>query len=103
MLGGQIVGHASYVVLSGDHAEVATAVADIHQGRGIGTILLRYLAEVASANGIRVFEADVLADNDKMLEVFGGIFVIEARTEAGVRHISFPTKPTRRLPEARST
>ncbi len=95
LVGDNIVGHASYVVVSGDRAEVAMAVADAYQGRGIGTMLLRRLAEIASANGIDFFEADMLAENDKMFEAFRESFSLEGRIEAGVRHICFSTKPTR--------
>src|SRR5215472_13675893 len=66
----RLVGHAFYVRVEGEVAEVAFAVADEFQGRGLGTILLGQLAEVAATNDISVFEADVLASNHRMLEVF---------------------------------
>ena len=66
----RIVGHALYAALDDEHAEVAFAVADEYQGRGLGTILLGHLAEVAAAHGIRVFDAFVLPGNLKMLEMF---------------------------------
>src|SRR6266508_3578423 len=58
-----IVGHAFYAALDEHRAEVAFTIADDFQGRGLGTILLGQLAEVASANGIQVFEAEVVASN----------------------------------------
>jgi GNAT superfamily N-acetyltransferase len=42
---------------------------DFH-GQGIASRLLRHLATVATMQGIRTFEADVLADNKAMLTVF---------------------------------
>ena len=51
-------------------AEVAFAVRDDHQGRGIGTLLLEHLARIARAAGITEFEADVLGENNQMLSVF---------------------------------
>src|SRR5450759_727795 len=43
-----IVGHAMYVETAPRKAEMALAVADAYQGRGLGTILLGQLAEVAA-------------------------------------------------------
>jgi acyl-CoA synthetase (NDP forming)/GNAT superfamily N-acetyltransferase len=51
-------------------AEVAFVVADAHQGRGIGSVLLEHLAEAAREVGIKRFEALVLAENVKMMRVF---------------------------------
>jgi CRP-like cAMP-binding protein len=44
-------------------AEVALTVADAHQGRGIGTLLLGALAVAARVDGIERFHARVLSDN----------------------------------------
>ena len=56
----------------GDEAEVAFAVADEHQGRGLATLLLEYLATYAATQGITRFSAETLIDNRRMLEVFRG-------------------------------
>ena len=53
-----------------DQAEVAFTVEDAHQGQGIGTLLLKELADLAPRHGIRVFEAEVLGTNTPMLAVF---------------------------------
>ncbi|HUI28444.1 MAG TPA: GNAT family N-acetyltransferase, partial [Candidatus Kryptonia bacterium] len=52
-----IVGVARYAPVSTDHgserrAEIAFAVLDQYQGRGVGTLLLEHLAPIAHANGI---------------------------------------------------
>ena len=47
----------------GDVAEVAFAVADEWQGKGVGTLLVERLAEDARAAGITRFRADVRPDN----------------------------------------
>ncbi len=92
----RVVGHAFYALLDEHHAEVAFTIADDFRGRGLGTILLGQLAEVAVANGIQVFEAEVVAANRAMLGVFRESgFHIEVRAEAGQLHISFPTSFTR--------
>ena len=59
---GEPVGIAR-LVRHGDLAEVAFAVADDFQGRGVGTVLVGRLAEDACAAGITRFCGDVSADN----------------------------------------
>ncbi|HEV2887325.1 MAG TPA: GNAT family N-acetyltransferase [Jatrophihabitans sp.] len=54
----------------GRSAEVAFVVADAHQGRGIGSVLLEHLAQIARELGIARFEALVLVENTTMLRVF---------------------------------
>lgn len=51
-------------------AEVAFVVADDHQGRGIGSILLEHLAAAGRERGLTRFTALVLAENRQMLRVF---------------------------------
>ena len=45
-------------------------VADAHQGRGIGSVLLEHLAEIGRELGVARFEALVLVENATMLRVF---------------------------------
>jgi acetate---CoA ligase (ADP-forming) len=67
----RIVAVANYVRLRDVRAaEVAFAVADDFQGRGVGTRLLEQLAAAASGVGIEEFVAEVMADNTAMLRVF---------------------------------
>lgn len=54
-------------------AEVAVAVVDSHQGRGLGTLLLGVLGRSAAANGIRRFLAYVLPENAPMMQIFRGL------------------------------
>ena len=66
-------------------AEVAFAVLDEHQGKGIGSLLLRHLAIIGKAQGVREFQAEVLTDNRKMIAVLEGSgFPFERSTEFGV-------------------
>lgn len=67
---GAIVGHAIYVQLDLERAEVAVEVADHLHGRGLGTILIGGLAALAERRGIAVFVAEVLCENRAMLDVF---------------------------------
>ena len=94
----RVVGHAFYAVVDERRAEVAFTIANDFQGRGLGTILLGQLAEVAAANGVQVFEAEVVAANHAMLNVFRASgFPIEVDATAGQLHVTFPTSFT---PEA---
>jgi acetyl coenzyme A synthetase (ADP forming)-like protein len=61
------------------------------QRRGIGTILLDCLAEIARARGITHFAADVLADNRVMLSVFRHAgYAVSSNVSYGVTHLEFP-------------
>jgi RimJ/RimL family protein N-acetyltransferase len=87
-----VVAHAVYLSTGPDRAEVAFAIADAYQGRGLGTILLGQLAEEASQNGVHVFEARVLPQNHGMIQVFRDSgFPVEVRSELGERAVEFPT------------
>ena len=50
-------------------AELSVTVADEHQGRGLGTVLVDSLIETARANGVRVLDGHVLDDNGPMRQV----------------------------------
>jgi acetyl coenzyme A synthetase (ADP forming)-like protein len=90
--GEHVVGHAFYAVVSDNRAEVAFTIANDFQGRGLGSILLGQLAQVASANGIEIFEAEVVAANHAMLHVFRASgFPIEVNARAGQLNVVFPT------------
>lgn len=91
----RVVGHAFYASINDERAEVAFTIANDYQGRGLGAILLCQLAEVAAVNGIKVFEADVVASNHPMLGVFRGSgFPIEVNANAGQLQVVFPTSFT---------
>jgi acetyl coenzyme A synthetase (ADP forming)-like protein len=91
----RIVGHAMCARVRGDRAEVAFAIADDYQGRGLGTLLLGQLAEIASANGLHSFEAQVLPENHQMLEVFRESgFAVRTHAAQGEIRIEFPTEIT---------
>ena len=87
-----VVAQAGYVRGDGDRAEVAFAVADVFQGRGISTILLGQLAEIGHAVGINTFEASVLSENHRMIGVFRESgFNVSTHASAGVIELEFPT------------
>ena len=81
-----IVGLGDYA-RRGSSADIAFAVEEDYQCRGIASRLLRELVRLARANGITRFQADVLAENTAMLKVLrrSGLPMQERRTE-GVVH-----------------
>ena len=78
-----------------DSAEVAFVARDDHQGRGLGSILLEHLAAAARENGLRRFEAEVLAENHAMVRVFRQAgYQVSRAFEDGVLHLEFDIDPT---------
>ena len=81
-------------------AEVAFAVADEFQGRGVGTRLVEQLAAVAGATGVETFVAEVMPDNRAMLRVFEDAgFDITREIEGGTVEVRFSIEPTERYRE----
>lgn len=75
----------------GDTAEVAFAVADDQQGRGLGTRLLELLTYHARSQGITRFKAYVLGENRQMMRVFRNSGYELSRTiDSGVFTVDFP-------------
>ncbi len=84
-----IIGGGRYVLIDVGKAEVAFAVVDNYQGQGVGTALMRHLATLARAVGLKELSAEVLVDNVSMLKVFekSGLRMNTTR-EAAVVHVS---------------
>ncbi|OLE30497.1 MAG: hypothetical protein AUG43_03225 [Actinobacteria bacterium 13_1_20CM_3_68_10] len=87
----RIVGVARYDRARGtDVAEVAVAVIDEYQRRGLGSVLLAELARVAGAHGIKTFSLIVLPENREMLGLLRKMgWIHQARLAGGVYEISF--------------
>ncbi len=86
---------ASYFAERGRVAEVAFAVADDFQGKGLATMLLERLAVLASQYGFEKFQASTLAENVPMLEVFRDSgFEIRSKTSAGVVDLQLSLTPS---------
>jgi RimJ/RimL family protein N-acetyltransferase len=66
--GEELIGEARFVRDRADpeRAELAMAVADGWQGRGVATALLKTLLAEAPRGGVRVLRADVMCDNARM-------------------------------------
>jgi acetyl coenzyme A synthetase (ADP forming)-like protein len=94
-LGGDIVAVARYMRGHGDEAEVAFTVQDDQQGRGLGTVLLEYLAAIAREHGISRFVAMTLSQNTRMLRVFAEAgFEVHREFDGGTVDLSFDIEPT---------
>lgn len=84
-------------------AEVAFVVADSHQGRGLGPILLEHLAGAAAENGFTEFEAEVLSENPNMVAVFRDAgYQISRAFDGSTVHVSFEIDPTDALTSVRN-
>ena len=88
----QIVAHCGYVRSDPHSAEIAFLVADHWQGKGISTVMLAQLAEVATGHGILTFTAEVLPYNHRMIEVFRESgFPVQMRSNPDAIAVELPT------------
>jgi acyl-CoA synthetase (NDP forming)/GNAT superfamily N-acetyltransferase len=89
----RIVAHAVFERERPNRAEVAFAVADEMQGRGLATVLIAHLAQVASARGVTTFTATVLPENRRMISVFRESgFPVHVRASPDGIALEFPTE-----------
>lgn len=76
-------------------AEVAFAVQDDQQGRGLGSILLEHLAAAARECGIDRFTAEVLSENQAMVRVFlDAGYAVTREYDSGIVDLAFDISPT---------
>jgi acyl-CoA synthetase (NDP forming)/RimJ/RimL family protein N-acetyltransferase len=91
----KILAIASYELIAPGEAEVAFLVQDAHQGRGMGQLLLEHLAQAARERGVHRFTAEVLPDNQRMLQVFYEQgYQVTGGWDEGVMHLEFNIDPT---------
>jgi GNAT superfamily N-acetyltransferase len=94
-----IVGVARYGTV-GSTREVAVVVADDWQGRGVGAVLLRRLANIARARGISSFHATMLGDNRRAQSLVLGLSPkTTMRFEAGYLVADIPLRAQRQSTE----
>jgi ribosomal protein S18 acetylase RimI-like enzyme len=65
-----VVGGGRYITFEPGRAEMAFVVIDSWQGRGVGSMLMRHLVEIARQSGMKELTAEVLPENASMLRVF---------------------------------
>jgi len=86
-----------------DAAEVAFVVADEHQGRGLGPVLLEHLAGAAAENGFTKFEAEVLSENPNMVAVFRDAgYQLSRSFDGSTVHVEFEIDPTDAISSVRN-
>lgn len=88
-----IIGVGRYDRVEDDpqYAEVAFAVEDGHQGRGIGSQLLQLMTTHSRKQGITGFRAFVLPENVQMMRLFRNSgYRLERTLEEAVYSVSFP-------------
>ena len=83
-----IVGGGRYIVLQPGRAEVAFAVVDQYQGKGIGAALMHHLGAIARGAGLKELIAEVLPYNMPMLKVFEKSgFPVSTKREPRLVHV----------------
>jgi acetyl coenzyme A synthetase (ADP forming)-like protein len=91
---GQVLAHAGWErePERPEKAEVALAIADALQGKGLGTILLGQLAQAAEQAGVDMLAAEVLPQNHNMVQVFRDSgFPVRTHALPGVLLFEMPT------------
>lgn len=92
----KVVAVVEYAAVPAGPPEVAVAVADRLQGKGIGSNLLGMLATLSLASGQKYWSCDVLADNEgpiRLLERVGTVHLGDVR--GGVRAVIVELDPSR--------
>jgi acyl-CoA synthetase (NDP forming)/ribosomal protein S18 acetylase RimI-like enzyme len=103
LLRGRMIAVGRYDVVEEGEAEVAFLVEDEHQGRGIAQILLEHLAQAARERGLDRFVAEVLPDNQAMIQTFRDAgYRVVSQYDDGVLSLEFPIDPTDTLVGAMS-
>lgn len=103
-IGGEIIAIARFDRIDPTTAEVAFNVADEHQGRGLGSVMLEHLAAIGDELGLGRFTADVLPENRQMMNVFTEAgYEVAHRFEDGVITVSFDIEPNEHSREVRES
>jgi GNAT superfamily N-acetyltransferase len=69
-------------------AELAFVTADAHHGRGVASLILKHLVQIARDQGLAYLDAVVLAHNRAMLAVFQrSELPMDSKLEAGVLQV----------------
>jgi len=84
-----VVGGCRYVVSEPGRAEMAFMVVDTWQRRGVGSMLMRHLVNIATEAGLRELTAEVMSENTAMLNIFESFgFKPATRRDPQTLHLS---------------
>ena len=84
-----LIGGSRYIVFEPGRAEMAFMVVDAWQGRGIGSMLMRHLVQIAGGAGLQELTAEILRENTAMLRVFEKFgFVLAAGRDPQTVHLT---------------
>ncbi len=86
-----IVADCRLVTESERSAELAIAVADDHQGVGLGPALIRRMLAIAADHGLEAVSAQVRYDNERMMHVLRALGFRRTAWEQGA--VTFSTRP----------
>jgi RimJ/RimL family protein N-acetyltransferase len=86
-----IIGGGRYIVTEPGTAEVAFAIVDEYQGKGVGTALLRHLVLIARQSKLERLVAEVLPENAPMLAMFRKFGFVTKRS-GGAVHVTLDLK-----------
>ena len=93
-----IVAECRLVTESARSAEIAIAVADDHQGVGLGPALIRQMLTIAADHGLETVVAQVRYDNEHMMHVLRALGFRRTAWEQGV--VTFCATPQPPAPTA---
>ena len=90
------IGIGRWIRLKDDRtaADAAVAVLDSYHHLGVGTALLRLLAESAIERGIKLLRGEVLSENTPMLNLLQSLGALEITRTGNVLQVAVPLPPT---------
>lgn len=96
-----LIAQADYTISGTDKVEVGVIVADAYQRKGLGTALLRRLAQTAADSGVRAFEVTLRAEDYSIMDYIRELgFPIRPSILPGKIRVVFPTSVTHAALEA---
>lgn len=90
----RIVAVGRFDIVEEGVAEPAIVVRDDYQGSGLGTAILERMVEVARGRGVERFSAEVLAENERMIQLLRQAGLDVGSPEDGVVRVTAPVEDT---------